>query len=72
MSAWSIFPGVNRAGLLRTADWFALAVALMLPWSTTATGIFIALWLITILPAIEVGMLRRQLTSAAGFLPVAL
>ena len=26
MSAWSIFPGLNRAGWLRTADWFALAV----------------------------------------------
>jgi O-antigen ligase len=71
MSAWSIFPGVNR-GLLRTADWFALAVAVTLPWSTTATGIFIALWLITILPAMEFGMLRRELTRAAGFLPVAL
>jgi hypothetical protein len=71
MSAWSIFPGVNR-GWLRTADWFALAVAVTLPWSTTATGIFIVLWLVTILPGMEVGMLRRELTSAAGFLPVAL
>jgi hypothetical protein len=71
MSAWSIFPGVNR-GWLRTADWFALAVAVTLPWSTTATGIFIALWLIAILPAMEFGMLRRELASAAGFLPVAL
>ena len=72
MSAWSIFPGLNRAGWLRTADWFALAVAVTLPWSTTATAVFIVLWLITILPAMEVGMLRRELTSAAGFLPVAL
>jgi O-antigen ligase len=72
MSAWSIFPGINRVGWLRAADWFALAVAVTLPWSTTATGIFIVLWLITILPAIEAGMLRREFTSAAGFLPVAL
>jgi O-antigen ligase len=72
MSAWSILPGLNRAGWLRVADWFALAVAVTLPWSTTATGIFIALWLITILPAMEFGMLRRELTRAAGFLPVAL
>jgi|HubBroStandDraft_2_1064218.scaffolds.fasta_scaffold01113_4 O-antigen ligase len=72
MSAWSILPGLNRAGWLRAADWFALAVAVTLPWSTTATGIFIALWLITILPAMEFGMLRRELTRAAGFLPVAL
>ena len=72
MSAWSILPGLNRAGWLRAADWFALAVAVTLPWSTTATGIFIALWLITILPAMEFGMLWRELTRAAGFLPVAL
>jgi O-antigen ligase len=72
MSAWSILPGLNRAGWVRTADWFAVAVAVTLPWSTTATGIFIALWLITILPAMEVGTLRRELTSAPGFLPVAL
>jgi O-antigen ligase len=72
MSAWSMLPRLNRAGWLRTADWFALAVAVTLPWSTTATAVFIVLWLITILPAMEVGMLRRELTSAAGFLPVAL
>jgi O-antigen ligase len=72
MSAWSMLSRLNRAGWLRTADWFALAVAVTLPWSTTATAIFIVLWLITILPAMEVGMLRRELTSAAGFLPVAL
>jgi O-antigen ligase len=72
MSAWSIFPGVNRADWLRTADWFAVAFAVTLPWSTTATGIFIVFWLITILPTVEVGMLRRELTSAPGFLPVAL
>jgi O-antigen ligase len=71
MSAWSILPGLNRAGWLRAADWFALAVAVTLPWSTTATGIFIALWLITILPAMEFGMLQRELTrvlAAIGML----
>lgn len=72
MSAWSILPGFNRAGWLRTADWFALGVAVTLPWSTTATAIFITLWLLTALPTMDVGMLRRELTSAAGLLPVAL
>jgi hypothetical protein len=72
MSAWSILPGFNRAGWLRTADWFALGVAATLPWSTTATAIFITLWLLTALPTMDVGMLRRELTSAAGLLPVAL
>ena len=72
MSAWSILPGFNRVSWLRAADWFALAVAVTLPWSTTATAIFITLWLVTILPATEVGLIRRELASAAGLLPVML
>jgi len=72
MTAWSIMPGSNREGWLRVADWFALAVAVTLPWSTTATGIFVALWLLTGLPVTDVGLIRRQLTSAAGLLPVVL
>jgi hypothetical protein len=72
MSASSILPGFNRAAWLRTADWFALGVAVTLPWSTTATAIFIVLWLLTALPAMDVGVLRREFMSAAGLLPVAL
>jgi O-antigen ligase len=72
MNAWSILPGTNRAGWLRAADWFALGVAVTLPWSTTATAIFITLWLLAALPTMNVGMLRRELMSAAGFLPVIL
>lgn len=72
MTAWSILPAFNRAGWLRAADWFALAVAVTLPWSTTATAIFITLWLVTTLPAMDVGMIRRELASAAGLLPVVL
>jgi O-antigen ligase len=72
MTAWSILPAFNRAGWLRAADWFALGVAVTLPWSTTATAIFITLWLVTTLPAMDVGMIRRELASAAGLLPVLL
>ena len=72
MTAWSIMPGSHRASWLRVADWFALAVAVTLPWSTTATAIFITLWLLTALPAMELGLIRRELTSAAGLLPVVL
>jgi O-antigen ligase len=72
MNAWSILPGFKRVSWLRAADWFALAVAVTLPRSTTATAIFIILWLMTILRALEVGMIRRELTSVAGWLPAAL
>ena len=33
----------------------AVAVAVSLPWSTSATGILIAPWLIAVLPTLEVG-----------------
>jgi O-antigen ligase len=72
MSASSILPSFSRGGLRQTADWFALAVAVTLPWSTTATAIFIVLWLIAAISTMEVGALRRELASAAGLLPVVL
>ena len=57
---------------IKAADWYALGVALSLPWSTTATAIFIALWLGCILPTLNIAMIRRELTTFAGGLPVLL
>jgi len=54
------------------ADRLAVAVAVSLPWSTTATGILIALWLVAVLPTLELGALRREIESLAGGLPVLL
>lgn len=54
------------------ADWLAVAVAVSLPWSTSATGILVALWLIAVLPTLNVADLKRELATAAGGLPVAL
>jgi len=67
-----ILSGFDRARWARAADWLAVGVAVSLPWSTTATGVFIALWLIAVLPTLDAGMLRRELKAAAGFLPVLL
>jgi O-antigen ligase len=58
--------------LAHAADWLAVGVAASLPWSTTATGIFIALWLLAFLFTADAAMLRRELATAAGGLPVAL
>jgi O-antigen ligase len=68
----SIVPGLARARLVQAADWLAVGVAVSLPWSTSATGIFVALWIIAVVPTLDVGMVRRQLTTAAGLLPVLL
>ena len=62
----------DRARWREAADWLAVGVAVSLPWSTSATSILIVLWLIAVLPTLEVGALRRELATAAGFLPVLL
>ena len=56
----------------QAADWLAVGVAVSLPWSTSATGILVALWLIAVIPTLTVDALRRELFSAAGGLPVLL
>jgi O-antigen ligase len=54
------------------ADWLATAVAVSLPWSTSATSILIVLWLICVLPTLDPRAVRWSLASAAGALPVLL
>jgi O-antigen ligase len=71
MSATSI-ARFNGTFLVRLADWFAVAAAISLPWSTTAVGIAIAAWLIVLLPTLGAAAVRRQLDTAAGGLPVVL
>jgi hypothetical protein len=58
--------------LTRLADWLAVAVAVSLPWSTTAVGITIAAWLIVLLPTLDAAAVRRELGTTAGGLPVVL
>jgi O-antigen ligase len=66
------FDGSRRVGLRRIAEWLAVCVAMSLPWSTSATSILIALWLIALLPTLEAGALRREVATAAGGFPVLL
>src|SRR5262249_1359797 len=40
----------NRVRLAHIADGLATAVVVSLPWSTSATGILVVLWLITVVP----------------------
>jgi len=43
-----------------------------LPWSTSATGILIVLWLFAALPSLDLAAIKRELFSPAGGLPVVL
>ena len=72
MSAPSSIPRFDRAFFVRLADWLAVAVAIALPWSTSAVGIAIATWLVVLLPTLDAAVVKRELGTAAGGLPVVL
>jgi O-antigen ligase len=57
---------------VQIADGLATAVAASLPWSTSATSILIALWLIALVPTLDASSVRREALSAAGGLPLLL
>jgi O-antigen ligase len=64
--------GVRAPRLGQVADGLVIAVAVSLPWSTSATSILIVLWLIAVVPTLDVASLRREVLSPAGGLPVLL
>lgn len=62
----------DRMRLSPIADGLAVAVAVSLPWSTSATSILAAVWLIVLLPTLDLAVVRREVATPAGGLPVAL
>ena len=62
----------DQAKLRRAADWPAVALAVSLPWSTSATGILAVLWIVAVLPTLDRRALRETLLTPAGGLPVLL
>jgi hypothetical protein len=58
--------------LATLADGLVAAVAVSLPWSTSATGILVVLWLFALIPVLDGAAVRREVLSAAGGLPVLL
>lgn len=63
---------LDRPTLSKTADWLAVALAASLPWSTSGTSICAALWLLTIIPTLDLQSLRRVVFSPAGGAPLIL
>jgi O-antigen ligase len=72
MATLSIASRLDRARFAEIADGLAVAVAVSLPWSTSATSILLAVWLIALIPTLEWSDLRRELTTAVSGLPVLL
>lgn len=72
MANWPITNRIDQAKLMRLADGFAVATAVSLPWSTSATGILLVLWLLALIPTVPLDTLRREVLTPAGGLPVLL
>jgi O-antigen ligase len=62
----------SRKNLATAADVLAVAIAVSLPWSTSATGILVGLWFFTLVPVLRWDELRREILTPAGGLPVLL
>jgi O-antigen ligase len=63
---------IDRVRQGEATDWLVAAVVISLPWSTSATAILIVLWLLAIIPSLDVISVRREVMSPAGGLPVLL
>jgi hypothetical protein len=63
MSTLSIASRLDRAQLTKIADCLAVAVAVSLPLSTSATGILL---LLALIPTLDWDSLRRRLVTAAA------
>jgi O-antigen ligase len=62
----------TQSRLKDLADALAAAVAVSLPWSTSATGILIGIWLVALIPALRRDDLSDMIAKPAVYLPVAL
>ena len=51
--------GVRAPRLGQIADGLVTAVAVSLPWSTSASSILIVLWLIALVPTLDAASVRR-------------
>jgi len=60
----------DRERWAAAADGLAVALAVSLPWSSSATAILAGLLLIAIIPTLDRSALRRVLSTPAGGLPV--
>ena len=64
--------GLSRNRSEALADGLAVALAASIPWSTSATGVFAALWLLTYITICDFAEIRRVILRPAGGLPLLL
>jgi O-antigen ligase len=64
--------GFDRSRWMAVVDWLTVAVAVSLPWSTSVTSALLVVWLVAVLPTLDLPALRRELSAPAAYLPVLL
>jgi O-antigen ligase len=62
----------DPAAWSRTADIVAVLIALSLPWSTSLVSIFVAIWLISVAPTLDIKVFLQSLKAPICAFPVAL
>jgi O-antigen ligase len=65
-------PLFDRKRLGKCADWLAILVAVVLPWSTTFTQVAVLLWFATLVGSWNIAERCRERWMPAGALPVVL
>ena len=63
---------LDRVRLAALVDYLAAAVVISLPWSTSATSILVALWVVAVALTLDSGSLRQVSVIPAAVLPIAL
>jgi O-antigen ligase len=62
----------DPAAWAKTADIFAVLIALSLPWSTSLVGIFVVAWIVTVAPTLDPRLFLESLKRPICALPIAL
>ena len=62
----------DPAAWVATADVIAVLIALSLPWSTSLVGIFATLWVVAMIPTLDLGRFAELLKCPVCLLPVGL
>jgi O-antigen ligase len=70
-SSYDVMPAFNldKDRLGDFADWFAVAIAVALPWSTSAVSILLVLWAIVLIPTLDTEDVKREVLTPFGALP---
>jgi len=63
---------LEHARRVQVADWLAVAVVASFPWSTSVSGILLGVWLLCLIPTLDLRSLRWAIAVPAAAIPLAL